>query len=312
MTAWTVLKAAHPESAILTLPSEVLKLLDLEESDLVSRSQPERDLVFLWRPKGWLRVMPYFSSTEKVAQEARMDRVLGRAPISGNSTGSRVLNLPLNVVQYLRLKDHEGADESPRAPMASIAWIAPRDEWDAIRWKGKGGSNRRAERHVYLARDGFEGALPTLADLEGVAARPRLIEPKVWQGTERFSYPATQVAAQMFRRPAIARSMHENAGRKWTYEWSADGGGDLERRWAGKLTWRGKVRFLLVLTETIRQDASGCAFVSRLETRSPHGRVHELVSSEFYRAAIDWQNELEIRTAYAREVLGEAARRPDR
>ncbi len=161
---------------------------------------------------------------------------------------------------------------------------------------------------MYLARDSFDGALPTLHELEGPAAPPKPAKPLVKERTERFSSPAVDVAAQMIRRPAVVRSMLDDVNRYWTYEWSPEGGEDLERRWKGKLLWKGSVRFLLALTDTVREVQGGSIFVSRLETRSSLGRVHAFVSRDIYRGLIDWEEELDIRTAYARESLEEKAR----
>jgi hypothetical protein len=310
MTNWTVLKAAHPESANLTLTADIQRLLGLEGGDAATRTQLERNLVFLARPKGWLRVLPAFHFQELVTKETRMDRFVAMAPYTATSPGSLLLNLPRPAAVFLRLKEFEGADTSSRAPMDSIAWIAPKEEWDAIRWKEGGGTKRKTEPHVYLARDSFDGAFPTLHELEGHIAPPKLVKPIVKERTERFSFPPGEVAAQMFRRPAIVRSIFENVNRYWAYEWSPDGGEDLERRWKGKLMWKGNVRFHLALTETVREAQGGSIFVSRLETRSSLGRVHSFMSGDIYRGLIDWEKELDIRTAYARESLEGLSRQP--
>lgn len=174
MTTWTVLRTAHPESSNLTVPGEVQQLLGLEADHVVLRSQLERNLVFLWRPNGWCRVVPAFYFADLVAKEAQMDRVLAHAPITATSTGSLVLNLPLRVVHYLHLKDFHGAEPSPRTPMDSTAWITPKKEWDTLRWEGELGFPLfKAGHHVYLAHDAFEGAWPKLEVVEDPKARPK-------------------------------------------------------------------------------------------------------------------------------------------
>ena len=179
MTTWTVLKVAHPESANLTLTADIQRCLGLDAGALASRSQFERNLVFLWRPRGWLRVVPAFHFAELAAKEARMDRIVAQAPFTATSPGSLLMNLPRPAALFLRLKDFEGADTSSRTPMDSIAWVAPKEEWDAARWSKAGDPTRKAEPHVYLARDAFDGALPTLAELEGSTARKKLVKPMV-------------------------------------------------------------------------------------------------------------------------------------
>lgn len=178
MTIWTILRTAHPESSNLTLPSEVYTMLHLDVALVATRSKLERTLVFLWRPRGWLRVVPSFYFAELVAKEAGMGRILTQAPFTGTSTGSMVMNLPLRAVHYLHLKDFEGANPSPRTPMDSIAWVAPKDNWEAVLAAeeaarvGRPGP-RGVVPHVYLARNAFEGTLPTLAELEDPKARPK-------------------------------------------------------------------------------------------------------------------------------------------
>lgn len=307
MTTWTILKAAHPESANLTLPGEVQQLLDLGSGDLGSRSPYERDLVFLSRTKGWLRVLPASGFREQLDEEAKKRRIVARAPFTATSPGSMLLNLPVVVAHYLGVKDVEGAEAGSRAPMDSIAWIAPKEEWEAVRWKKKAGPSRKFEPHVYLVRDVFEGALPGLEELEAAKVSSRSLKREVWERTERFHQPPERVAMEMFRRPAVVNSFYDNADRKWTYAWTAECAGSLERRWKGELAWKRKVRFRVSISETVREDGGGSIFVSRLETHSALGRAHELMSSDFYRSAIDWEKELDIRTAYARESLKENA-----
>lgn len=183
MTTWTILKVAHPESANLTLTADIQRCLGLDAGALASRSQFERNLVFLSRPQGWLRVVPAFRFTDLVAKEARMDRIVAQAPFTATSPGSLLLNLPRPAALFLHLKDFEGADPSSRTPMDSIAWIAPKQEWDAVRWSKVGDPTRKGEPHVYLVRDAFDGALPTLAELEGSTARSKLVKPRIKERT---------------------------------------------------------------------------------------------------------------------------------
>ena len=128
-------------------------------------------------------MVPAFHFAELAAKEARMDRVVAQAPFTATSPGSLLVNLPRPAALFLHLRDFEGADPSSRTPMDSVAWVAPKEEWDAVRWSKVGDPTRKVEPHVYLARDAFDRALPTLAELEGSTARPRLVKPMVKERT---------------------------------------------------------------------------------------------------------------------------------
>jgi hypothetical protein len=175
---YVVLETQHPKWLNLHLPSQVAELIQYHPEEVRDLRAPAREIAFLTRGAGIVRVVAALASAEILPLETVRNRHLANAKV----TERGIFNLPGAVSRHLGIQTMIRAGSTVRSTDDQLIWYLPAPEYfeyRALQWLDQrwAGPSTGGFAHLYLSKailpmDPDLGALE--AEIEQAEWRPRL------------------------------------------------------------------------------------------------------------------------------------------
>ncbi len=170
---YVVLRALHPTWLVVQLPQEVAQLLCYDPNEVQRLRPPAREIAFLARGPGVIRVVASYRSPEVIAIETVRNRFIAPARLNDKL----LFSLPVPVARHLGLRVAFRGPSELRSTDDSLIWFLPAPEYYEFRARERAGKtwtgpSPGGPAHVYLAKS----LLPFLPELDEMESRIEAID----------------------------------------------------------------------------------------------------------------------------------------
>lgn len=182
---WVIMRAGHPSWTYTPLPEEVRDMIGWTQASKEGNSRMAREIAFLKRGSGVVRVISMTASHDLLAREMALDNVITHALPSERYT----FNFPEDLRAYLGLRTYAArkmATATPTRTKDCVAWLLRRREWDAytnVTMEGGAFALKPGDdMHVYLTKAEFPEAAYKISEGEARGVReiaPAQVKPRL-------------------------------------------------------------------------------------------------------------------------------------